>query len=402
MGCSSFWKQAAEAELNRLTEIRHHLHRHPELSFEERETSALVRKELESLGLEVRNGYAKGTGIVAVLRGSAPGADAKDARAVALRADMDALPIHEETGLSYASTVPGKMHACGHDGHTTCLLGVAKVLSKHRERLKGTVVLCFQPAEEGGGGGRYMVEEGALDDPKCSAAFALHGFPSLPVGHLGVRGGPSWAASDSFKVVVRGKGGHGAAPHLTVDPIVVGARIVEALQSVVSREVNPVEAAVVTIGAIHSGQARNVIPQSLEMLGTIRTLKEDVRRKVHAAVRRTAEGIALAGGAKAEVELNDGYPVVVNDPAAAQFVKGLAHEIVGQEKTLDIQSPSMGGEDFGYFLQKVPGMMFRLGTATRPEYPGLHHPQYDFSDGAIPLGVEMFCAIAERYLEKGL
>lgn len=402
MSETDLWIKAAEAEAPRLTELRRHLHQHPELGFEEFETSKLVVRELESLDLDVHTGFAKGTGVVAILRGTAPGADAKDARAVALRADMDCLPIQEESGLPYASSVSGKMHACGHDGHTATLLGAAKVLAKNRARLKGTVVFCFQPAEENGGGGRYMVEEGALENPKCSAAFALHGIPTLPLGHVGVRSGPSHAASDGFRILIRGRGGHGAAPHMAIDPIVLGARVVEALQSVVSREVNPIESAVVTIGAIHAGVARNVIPDTLEMLGTIRSLKEDVRRKVQAAVKRTAEGICLAGGAKADVEIKDGYPVMVNDPAAAKFVLDVARENVGGERVKEIAAPTMGGEDFGYFLQKVPGAMFRLGVSTRDGYPSLHNPAYDFSDAAIPVGVAMFCRITERYLREGL
>lgn len=402
MPAGTDWLSAARAEAPRLTEIRRHLHMHPELSFEEHETSKLVVKELKKLDVEIRTGFAKGTGVVAILRGTAPGADARDARAVALRADMDALPIEETSGLPYASKFPGKMHACGHDGHTATLLGTVAILAAQRERLKGTVVCCFQPAEEGGGGGRYMVNEGVLDDPQCTAAFALHGIPNLPIGQVGVKSGPSHAASDSLRIVVRGRGGHGAAPHMTVDPIVVGARIVEALQTVVSREVNPIESAVVTIGAIHAGKARNVIPDSLEMLGTIRTLKEDVRRKVHAAVRRTAEGICAACGAQAEIELNDGYPVMVNNPAAARFLLGISQEIIGSAHTQELLSPSMGGEDFGYFLQKVPGAMFRLGVATQENYPALHNPAYNFTDDAIPIGAAIFCGAAEQFLHEGL
>lgn len=396
------WTTAAGAELARLTEIRHHLHMHPEIGFEEFETSKLVVKELTELGLEVRTGFAKGTGVVGILRGTAPGANAKDARAVALRADMDCLPIDETSGLPWTSTIPGKMHACGHDGHTTTLLGAAKVLSAHRERLKGTVVFCFQPAEENGGGGNLMVREGVLEDPKCSAAFALHGQPNLACGHVAVRCGPSHAASDGFRIVIRGRGGHGAAPHMAIDPIVLGARVVEALQSVVSREVNPLDSAVVTIGAIHAGRARNVIPDSLELLGTIRSLKEDVRRKVQAGVRRTAEGICLAGGGRAEVEINDGYPVMVNDPAAGRMVMQAASEVLGAERVSELPTATMGGEDFGYFLQKVPGAMFRLGVGTRDDYPALHNPSYDFTDAAIPVGIAVFCRVTEKYLSEGI
>lgn len=404
MPAVSPWKESIEAERADLVALRQHFHAHPELSFQEHETSKRVAAELEalkSLGLQVRTGWAKGTGIVAVLRGTAPGADSKEARAVALRGDMDALPVTEETGLPYASTVPGRMHACGHDGHTTMLLGAAKVLCKNRERLKGSVVFCFQPAEESGGGGRYMVDEGALDDPKVSAAFALHGFPSHKLGTVGVKPGESQAASDSFEVIVYGQGGHGAAPHNTIDPIVVAARIVEALQSVVSREVNPIESAVVTIGKIQGGHARNVIPPSVTMEGTIRSLKESIRRRVHAAVKRTVTGIAGAAGARAEINVNDGYPVVYNDPAASAFVLDTARQAFGNERVFELPVPSMGGEDFSFFLQKVPGAMIRLGVATGENYPGLHHPKYNFPDDALPVGVEVFCRIAERYLSEG-
>ncbi|MCZ7646275.1 MAG: amidohydrolase [Planctomycetota bacterium] len=395
------WPSAVEADLPRLIEIRRHLHAHPELAFEEFETSKLVQRELAGLGLEVRAGLAKGTGVVAVLRGTAPGASGKDARAVALRGDMDALPIHEETGLPYASTIPGKMHACGHDAHTTMLLGAARVLSRHRDRLQGSVVFCFQPAEEGGGGGRYLVDEGALDDPACAAAFALHGFPNLPVGHVAVKPGVAQAASDSLRIKVLGVGGHGAAPHKSVDPIVLSARVIEALQGVVSREVNPVDSAVVTVGAIHGGEAGNVIPPSVEMKGTIRSLDEAVRRQVHAAVKRTVELTCAAGGGKAEVLVHDGYPVLTNDPGASRFALETARELFGAPKVHELPVPSMGGEDFAYYLQKVPGAFIRVGVATREAYPGLHHPAYDFTDAALGVGVALFCRLAERFLAEG-
>jgi amidohydrolase len=400
MPSSTPWQHIIEAEVPKLIEIRHQIHSHPEIAFEERETSALVLRELQGLELDIRTGLGKGTGILATLKGTAPGADSKNARTVLLRADMDALPITETTGLPYASKIPGKMHACGHDGHTTTLLGTAKVLASQRNRLRGNVVFCFQPAEEGGGGGNIMVKEGALENPKVSVAFALHGQPTIKCGDVGVRPGCSHAASDSFGIVVRGSGGHAAAPHSTVDPIVIGCRLVEALQSIVSREVNPVESAVITVGAIHSGNARNVIPDSLEIIGTIRTLKEDVRRKVHAAVRRTAEGICAAGGARAEIELRDGYPVVNNDVKMAHFLLEVGREVLGEARTQEQQSPSMGGEDFGYFLQQVPGAMFRVGVGTRDNYPPLHNPGFDYTDAAIPVGMLMFCRATERYLAE--
>jgi hippurate hydrolase len=381
--------------------IRHHLHQHPELSFEEHETSKLVQRELAALGIEVRAGMAKGTGVMGVLRGTAPGADAPDARAVALRADMDALPILESSGLPWASTVPGKMHACGHDGHTTALLGAARALAKNRDRLKGTVVFCFQPAEENGGGGKYMVDEGILDNPRCQAAFAIHGQPTYDAGIIAIKPGVCNAASDGLSIVIRGKGGHGAAPHLCVDPIVAGARVIEALQTVVSREVSPVESAVVTIGVVRAGTANNVIPETMELRGTIRTLTADIRNKVHAAVRRVVEHTCAAANTQCEVHINSGYPMVVNDEKAAAFALQVARDVVGSEKTVEMKTPGMGGEDFAYYAQRLPSTLFRVGVATRENYPGLHNPCYDYTDSAIVTGGAMFCSLAERFLESG-
>ncbi len=395
------WKSAAQAQQADLVAIRHRIHAHPELAFEEVETSRLVLSELKKCDLELRTGLAKGNGIVAVLRGTAKGADSAEARSVALRADMDALPIHEKTGLPYASTIDGKMHACGHDGHTTMLLGAARVLSKHRDRLKGNVVFCFQPAEETGGGGRYLVEEGALDDPACSAAFALHGASQIPLGKVGIRHGASHAATDGLQIRVCGVGGHGASPHLTVDPVLLSARVIEALQSIVSREVNPAESALVTIGAIHGGMAGNVIPEFVELTGTIRTHKEEIRQLMYASVKRTAQGVCEAGGGTAEVNIIRGYPTLANDLAAAGMVDQIACAAFGEENTVRIEHPTMGGEDFSYYLQKVPGCFIRIGVGTREDYPMVHNPKFDFTDAAIAVGVEMHCRIAERYLESG-
>ncbi|HYF49433.1 MAG TPA: M20 family metallopeptidase [Planctomycetota bacterium] len=396
------WTELLAHEYDDLVRIRHHLHEHPELSWEERETSALVQRELKACGIEVRAGMAKGTGVVGILRGEAPGADSREARAVALRADMDALPITETSEVPWCSKTPGKMHACGHDGHTTTLLGAARVLSKHRERLKGTVVFCFQPAEESGGGGRYMVEEGALDNPRCQAAFAIHGQPTYDVGVIAIKPGVCNAASDGLSIVIRGRGGHGAAPHLCVDPIVAGARVIEALQSIVSREVPAVDSAVISICTARGGTARNVIPETFELGGTIRTLTPEMRTRVHEAVRRVVEGTCAAAGAECRVEVTSGYPVVVNDEALARFALQVARDTVGTEKTVEMKNPGMGGEDFAYYGQRVPSTLFRVGVATRANYPGLHHPSFDFSDAAIVPGAAMFCALAERFLATGL
>jgi hippurate hydrolase len=314
---------------------------------------------------------------------------------------MDALPINETSGLQWASKVPGKMHACGHDGHTTSLLGAARALSKNRDRLKGTVVFCFQPAEENGGGGRFMVEEGCLDNPRCQAAFAIHGQPTYDAGIIAVKPGVCNAASDGLTIIIRGKGGHGAAPHLCVDPIIAGARVIEALQTIVSREVSPIESAVVTIGVVRAGTASNIIPETMELRGTIRTLTPEVRTKVHAAVKRVVEATCAAANTTCELTIGTGYPVVVNDEKAAAFALKVAREIVGAEKVVEMKVPGMGGEDFGYYALKIPSTLFRVGVATRENYPGLHNPGYDFTDSAIVTGGAMFCTLAERYLESG-
>jgi amidohydrolase len=376
--------------LESLTQLRRDIHSHPEIAFEEHHTSARIVEELERIpGLQIRKGMARGTGVIATL-----GAD-KAGPCIALRADMDALPMQEETGLPYASKIDGRAHACGHDGHVACLIGAARVLSEISDQLAGPVRFIFQPAEEGGGGGRYMVEEGALDNPKAVAAFALHGWPYLPVGMVGgYRGGPSMASTDTISVELVGRGCHAAAPHNGADPIVAASHIITALQTVRSRRISPTEPSVVSITRISGGTANNIIAERLTFGGTIRTLSADVREQVIQEVRSVIEKTADALGVKANVSIKEGYPVLVNDPELAQHALSVAREELGENVVGEI-SPSMGGEDFAFYSQKVPVTLWRLGVKNpdATEITPLHSPRYDFADAAIALGVRMHCAL---------
>ena len=369
--------------------LRHDLHAHPELGFEVERTADRVAEVLGSLdGFDVRTGVGK-TGVVATLNRKSSGPT------VALRADMDALPIEEKTGCHYASTVPGRMHACGHDGHTSCLLGAAMVLSRRVGDLSGPVRFIFQPAEETDGGGRYMCEQGALDDPAASVVFALHGWPELPVGAVGLRSGPAMAASNPFSVRIHGAGGHAATPHRTIDPIVTAARIIDGLQTVVSRSTRPDDPVVVTVGQLHAGSAANVIPDEAWMEGTIRTVQAETRERVVGLVRRIIEHTAQAHGATAEVNIIEGYPALVNDPGLADFAVGVARDSFGHENVSTGLAISMGTEDFAYYAQRVPAVMIRLGL--RPTdaktCPALHTPHFDFNDEALPIGIRLFVAL---------
>jgi amidohydrolase len=381
-----------EAVLPEVEALRHDLHRHPELGFDLERTARVVQDYLAPLGLEVRGGVA-GTGVLATLRG------AREGPVVALRADMDALPLSERTGVDYQSAQEGRMHACGHDGHTAILLGVAKVLSHCREQLAGTVQFIFQPAEESGGGGQVLCAEGVLRDPPVAAIFALHAWPDLQAGQIGLTPGPMLAATDSFEIVVRGCGAHGAKPHEGVDPIVIAARIIDGLQAIVSRERDPVEPVVVTVGQIRAGTATNIIPEECYLAGTIRTLTPERRKATGEAVRRIAEGLAAAFRATAEVTLQEGYPPTINDPACVDYVARIGAEVLGPENVVWLQQPSMGGEDFAYYLQQVPGALFRLGVG--PDSAPLHNAHFNFNDAALRPGLRMLCHLAWQFAEKG-
>lgn len=378
-----------------LVALRHELHSHPELGYEEHETSRRIMSRIEKLpGMSIRSPVA-GTGIVATL-----GAE-KRGPCIALRADMDCLPVTEETGKPYASKVPGKMHACGHDGHVTCLVGAATALSRMSERLGGPVKFIFQPAEEGGAGGERMCKEGALENPKVDAIFALHGWPSLDVGMVGARHGPVLASTNPFDVTIHGEGAHAAYPHRGVDPIVIAAHVITALQTIASRSTDPLDSVVVTVGKIDAGTAVNIIPPSAKLLGTIRTLNRETRRRTIAHFERIVTGTAAALGGRAEVNVRDGYPALVNDERAADYFLRTARDALGDANVDGKVPPSMGGEDFAYYAERVPAGFWRLGVRPRgmKEYPGLHHPTYDFTDEAVPVGVRLHCELALRFAE---
>jgi amidohydrolase len=370
---------------------RRDLHRHPELGFEEHRTAGVVEATLAGLGIEVRTGVGR-TGVVGRLR--APGSDGS---AVLLRADMDALPVQEVEGREYGSTVPGRMHACGHDGHTAMLLGAATLLAARREHLTRDVVLCFQPAEEGGGGARVMLEDGLLDGAGVDAAFGLHLWSQYPVGTVHVRPGPTMAASDEFTARFVGRGGHGAEPHRAIDPIVAAAHGVVALQTVVARSVIPLEPAVVTVGRFEAGSAPNVIPDVAEIEGTMRAFSAEVRQCLRSRVREVLEGSAAAAGARVEFELREGYPPVVNDADAVARVREVAAGILGDAGVVE-PPPIPASEDFGYVLEQVPGAFVFLGAGN--EARGItaphHSPAFDIDEAALPIGARLLAELALR------
>lgn len=380
--------------LPEMTEWRRDIHANPELGFEEHRTSAVVAEKLESWGIEVHRGIA-GTGVVGVLRNGTSN------RGIGLRADMDCLPMTETNGLPHASTVPGRMHACGHDGHTATLLGAAKYLAESRN-FDGVVHFIFQPAEEGGGGGRVMVEEGLFDRFPCDSVFALHNDPALKVGEASVVAGTVLAASDRFWITVGGVGGHASRPHQCVDPLLVGSQIVVALQSLVARSVDPLRSAVVSVTQFHAGSAMNVIAETAELRGTVRTLLPEERDLVEAGMSRIVEGIAAAHGATATVRYQRGYPPTMNDAAQTERAALAAARVLGERHVIRERPPMMGAEDFSYMLLQRPGCFVRLGQAGADKggVP-VHNPKYDFNDDILPLGASFFASIVEQELPRG-
>ena len=367
----------------KIVALRRDIHREPELGFGTEKTARKVLSALDGLPLEIQTGVAE-HGIVATLEGEGEGPT------VALRADMDALPIHEETGLPFASETEGTMHACGHDGHTSMLVGAAHALSGMRGRLNGTVKFVFQPAEEREGGGRVMVEEGVTEG--MDSIFALHLWPGLPFGTAATKGGAIMAAADAFEMEVRGSGGHGAMPHLTADTIAITAQIVTALQTLVSREVNPVEPAVVTIGQISSGQAFNIIPETAFLGGTVRTLNPDLRKKLPERIEDLARGVARGMRGDIDLDYQFSYPVTNNDEGTARQALGVIGDLFGEEHTLELSNPAMGGEDFAFMLEKVPGAYIWLGIGE--DVSGLHTPQFVFDEEIMPRGAALLTALA--------
>ena len=368
---------------NKIVALRRDIHREPELGFDTEKTAAKVLAALDGLPLDLETGVAQ-NGIVATLEGEGEGPT------VALRADMDALPIREETGLSFASEAEGRMHACGHDGHTSMLVGAAHALSGMRDRLGGTVKFVFQPAEEGGGGGKVMVDEGVADD--ISSIFALHLWPGLPFGKVATKAGPIMAAADAFEMEVRGSGGHGAMPHLAADAVVMAAQIVTALQTIVSREVDPVEPAVLTVGEIGAGTAFNIIPEKARIGGTVRTLDPGLRERMPERIEELARGVAKGMRGDVDLDYTFSYPVTVNDEGAASLALGVAEDLFGAESVLELPNPSMGGEDFAFFLERLPGAFIWLGVGENVS--GLHTPRFAFDEDILPRGSALLAALA--------
>lgn len=375
--------------------IRRMLHQWPELGFQEERTAALVAEHLRGMGLEVKTGVAR-TGVLGVLCGGRKG------KTVLLRADMDALPVSEATGAPYASQTPGVMHACGHDGHTAILLTVAKLLAQQRDRLAGMVKFAFQPAEEiPPGGAKGMIEEGILENPRVDAVFGLHLWNGLPVGKIGVEGGPIMASVDRFEVVIKGVGSHGAYPHLGVDPIVAGSQVISALQTVVSRETPPLASVVVTVGRFQGGTAFNVIPSHAELSGTVRTIDNEFRQSMPKRIERIVRGVTSAMRAECDFTYEFGYPVTVNNPEMAQFVHRVAAGIVGEANVV-AAGMTMGAEDMSYFLEAVPGCYLRLGSGNAEK--GLVHPHhsalFNFDETALPVGVELLTRTTVEFLRE--
>jgi len=385
----------AQALFEYTQSMRRDFHAHPELGFQEVRTSGIVTRELTALGLEVHTGVG-GTGVVAMLEGAQPGP------VILVRADMDALPIQEETEASYASQNPGVMHACGHDGHTAVLLTVAKMLNAHRSELAGTVKFMFQPAEEGMGGAEKMIENGVLENPKIDIALALHVWNEKPVGWIGIASGPALAGAEIFKIKVNGKGGHGAVPHLAVDPILASAQIVSALQGIVARNIAPLQTAVVSVCTIHGGETFNVIPPAVEMTGTIRTFEAAVRARVLERFETTVHSVAEGMGCQAEIDLQILTPATINQPEIAKRVQEVAWRLFPGADVDIANYITMGSEDFAFVLEKVPGCFFFIGSAN-PEKgldAGHHHPRFDIDEAALPCGAALMVASVIDILKK--
>jgi len=376
-----------------LTAWRRDLHANPEIAFEEHRTAAVVAAKLEEFGIEVHRGLA-GTGVVGTLKGNQPGD-----RSIALRADMDALPMPEANSFEHASRNAGAMHACGHDGHTVMLLGAARYLAETRN-FAGTVHFVFQPAEEGGGGGRIMIEEGLFEKFPAEEVYGMHNWPGLPAGRFAGRVGPVMAATDQFEITIEGRGGHAAQPNKTVDPVVVGSQIVGALQTIASRNADPIKSVVVSVTQFHAGSAFNVIPQTAWLCGTIRTFDAELRRQAQQRLKEIAEGLALAMGGSAEVKFRFGYPATVNHAVQTEKALAIAERVAGAGNVDHDAAPSMGGEDFAYMLLEKPGAYIFIGNGPEVEGQKLHQVNYDFNDEILPVGASYWAQLVEDVLTK--
>ena len=383
------WASLVANNVDMFIGFRHHIHAHPELSFQEKNTSAFIASRLREWGISFQSGLA-GTGIVALIEGKNPAS-----RVIALRADMDALPIQEMNDVPYKSTNAGVMHACGHDVHSACLLGAAKLLQETRADWEGTVKLIFQPGEEKHpGGASLLIKEGVLENPKPSAIVALHVYPHLPYGQLGFRAGQYMASADEIYITVKGRGGHAALPHQTVDPIVIAANLLVSLQQVISRQCNPLSPSVLSFGKIQGGVAGNVIPDEVKLEGTLRCFDESWRAKAHELIKTHTEGLCRALGGDAVVDIPMGYPSLFNDPSVTEKVRGMATQVVGESNVIDLDL-RMAAEDFSFYTHQVPGCFFRLGTSFEGQFEKpVHNAQFDIYDRAIGIGVQMFCEVA--------
>jgi amidohydrolase len=377
-----------------LKAIRQDIHAHPELAFTESRTSTMVAEKLEGWGIEVHRGLAK-TGVVGIVKGKKNASG----RGIGLRADMDCLPMHETGTVPYRSRHDGRMHACGHDGHTTMLLGAARYLAETRN-FDGTAYLIFQPAEESGGGGQVMVKEGLFERFPANEIYAIHNWPGLPPGKIAVGTGPMMAATDEIQIVVRGRGGHAAMPHLVVDPVVASAHVISALQTIASRNVSPTDAVVVSIASMQTSQvgAFNVIPDFVKLVGTVRSFRPETRELAEKRVREIAGKVAEAFGARAEIDYRRGYPATVNSAHEAGFAARVGERVFGRDNVVTDPEPTMGGEDFSYMLLERPGAYVFLGQGGGPSGCFLHNPGYDFNDEVIPLGAGYLAALVEESL----
>ena len=375
-----------------ITAWRHDLHAHPELQYDVHRTADFVADKLRSFGCdEVVTGIGR-TGVVGVIRGKG----GRSNRAIGLRADMDALPIQEVRDLAYRSTVPGTMHACGHDGHTAMLLGAARYLAETRG-FDGQAVLIFQPAEEGGGGGEAMVEDGLMERFGIESVYGMHNIPGLPLGQFAIRPGPIMASTDRFTLTIEGRGGHAALPHHAVDSVVVASHVIIALQSIVSRNLDPLQSAVVSVCALDAGEAFNVLPQTVTMRGTMRALSQPVREAIKERITALVEGVARSFGAVGTVDFGSSYPVTENDPDAASFMADVAAGLVGEDRVERAVAPMMAAEDFSYMLGRRPGAYLFIGNG---DSAALHHPHYDFNDEAAPIGAAFWARLVETGLAK--
>lgn len=390
-----FYKEAEEIK-NLLIDIRRDLHENPELGFEEYRTSKKIQEFLTNEGIEIK--VVANTGVCGIIKGEKESTGKE--KVVALRADMDALPIQEKNNCPYKSKVDGKMHACGHDAHTTILLGAAKILNKHKKDFSGTVKLMFEPAEETVGGAPYMIREGILENPKVDGVFGLHVTEDLDIGKIKVKYGVVNAASNPFTIKIKGKGGHGAAPQYTIDPIVIASQIVLALQTIVSREVSPTNPAVITIGSINGGTAQNIIPDEVVLRGIIRTMDKDDREEVKKRLSQVVNGICSSMRAEAEIEIEESYPCLYNEDSMVDIVRSSAKSILGEENVVNQKAPSMGVESFAYFAMERDAAFYFLGTGNKTKKTDVpaHNALFNIDEDALPIGVAIQCTNAFNYL----